>query len=107
MTLAALEPWEPSADVVLRSPAEHRARRAGATFATRGGWSVATAVPGEEAHLAAVAFADATHLAKLEVRGGEGSLELFVHVGAADLALDPALDASPASSHTTLTAKDG
>jgi glycine cleavage system aminomethyltransferase T len=71
MTLAALQPWEPAHGVVLRSPVEHRLRQAGATLAQRGAWSVAAAVPGEDAHLGAVAFADASHVAKLEVRGAE------------------------------------
>jgi glycine cleavage system aminomethyltransferase T len=72
MTLAALRSWEigpAHPGVVLRSPVEHRLRRAGATLGRRGAWSVATAVPGEDEHLAAVAFADASHVAKLEVRG--------------------------------------
>jgi sarcosine oxidase gamma subunit len=71
VSLAALGPWEPAGDVVLRSAAEHRWRAAGATLEMRAGWSVAASVPGEDAHLAAVAFADASHVAKLEVRGGE------------------------------------
>jgi glycine cleavage system aminomethyltransferase T len=71
MTLAALEPWEAGGATVLRSPCEHRLRDAGATLGQRGAWSVATSVPGEERHLEAVAFADASHVGKLEVRGGE------------------------------------
>jgi heterotetrameric sarcosine oxidase gamma subunit len=78
VTLAALGPWEPGPaeqDVVLRSAAEHRARAAGATLALRGPWSVAVSVPGEEGYLATVAFADASHVAKLEVRGGEAPVD--------------------------------
>jgi glycine cleavage system aminomethyltransferase T len=71
VTLAALGPWEPGPDVVLRSAADHRLRAAGATVERRGPWSVAVSVPGEDAHLRAVGFADASHVAKLEVRGGE------------------------------------
>jgi sarcosine oxidase gamma subunit len=70
VTLAALQPWEPGPGVVLRSAAAHRARAAGAKLGVRGAWSVATSVPGEDAHLQTVAFADVSHVAKLEVRGG-------------------------------------
>jgi sarcosine oxidase gamma subunit len=74
VTLAALRPWQVDAahpPVVLRSAAEHRAREAGAALEVRGAWSVAASVPGEDRHLQAVGFADASHVAKLEVRGGE------------------------------------
>jgi hypothetical protein len=70
MTLAALTAWAPGGDTVLRSAMEHRLRSAGATFETRGCWSVATAVPGERRCLERVGFADASHVGKLELRGG-------------------------------------
>jgi glycine cleavage system aminomethyltransferase T len=70
VTLAALAPWEPAQDVVLRSAMEHRFRAAGATFTRVGPWRVPVEVPGDEECLARVAFADASHLAKLELRGG-------------------------------------
>ena len=70
MTLAALAPFEPGQGTVLRSAVEHRLREAGATIEARGPWRVATAVPGEEAHLEHVGVADASHVAKVEVRGG-------------------------------------
>jgi glycine cleavage system aminomethyltransferase T len=69
VTLAALQPWT-APGAVLRSPVEHRLRQAGATIETRGAWRLAVAVPGEAEHLATVAFADASHVGKLEVRGG-------------------------------------
>jgi hypothetical protein len=70
VTLEALAPWKPADDVVLRSAMDHRFREAGARFDRRGAWLVATSVPSEEAHVQRVAFADASHLTKLEVRGG-------------------------------------
>lgn len=73
--LGALAPWEPAADVVLRSAMEHRFRAAGATFERRGAWDAPVAVPGEEAHLARVAFADASSVGKLELRGGAAPAE--------------------------------
>ena len=55
---------------------ERQARAAGARFEVRGGWNVAVAYDGEQAALErAVAWADASHLPKLEV-GGEAPLEL-------------------------------
>jgi hypothetical protein len=69
MTLAAIGAWEPGGDVRLRSAVEHRLRAAGARFEPRGPWLVAAAVPGEAERLERLAFADASHLGKLEVRG--------------------------------------
>jgi glycine cleavage system aminomethyltransferase T len=71
VTLDALSGWEPAHAVVLRSAMEHRFRAAGATFERRGAWNVAVSVPGEEERLARVAFADTSHLPKLELRGGD------------------------------------
>ena len=76
MTLLALKPWEPGPDTVLRSAVAHRLRDAGARLERRGAWEVAAAVEGEEKHLRGVAFADASHLGKLEVRGGAPPQEL-------------------------------
>jgi hypothetical protein len=71
MTPSALGAWEPAPGAVrLRSAIEHRLRAAGATFAARGPWLVATAVPGERERALRAGFADASHLGKLELRGG-------------------------------------
>ena len=75
MTLLALEPWEPGPETVLRSAVGHRLREAGARFERRGGWEVAAAVPGEEERLGTAAFTDASHLGKLEQRGGSAPAE--------------------------------
>lgn len=53
---------------VARSAAERLYRAAGATFAERDGWLVATAVPGEDDHRARVGIADLSHLGTLDVR---------------------------------------
>lgn len=68
--LSALAPRELGSEVVLRSAVEHRFRAVGARVERRGAWRVVAAVEGEDAHLLAVGFADASNLAKLEVRGG-------------------------------------
>lgn len=74
MTLSALTAWEPAGDAaappVLRSAMEHRLRAAGATFEARGAWLVPASVPGEAERLERLGFTDASHLGKLEVRGG-------------------------------------
>jgi sarcosine oxidase gamma subunit len=75
MSLLALEPATPGADTVLRSPVEHRLLAAGGTIEQRGPWRVATGLDREQDFLATVAFADASHLAKLDVRGGEAPAE--------------------------------
>jgi glycine cleavage system aminomethyltransferase T len=61
-------------EVVARSPMERQARAAGARFEVRDGWNVAVAFPGES--LAAVGFADASHLRKYELQGELPELEL-------------------------------
>ena len=71
MTLDLLAPWDATDDVVLRSAMHDRFRSAGATFERRGAWEVPVTVPGEAEHLTRVAFADASHLPKHELRGGE------------------------------------
>lgn len=75
MTLLALEPWEPGPGTVLRSAVEHRLREAGARFERRGAWEIAAAVSGEDERLGNVAVADASHLGKIEVRGGSAPAE--------------------------------
>jgi glycine cleavage system aminomethyltransferase T len=61
--------------IVARSPMERQARAAGARFEVRDGWNVAVEYPGEDARSHAVAWADLSHLSKLEVQG-EPPLEL-------------------------------
>lgn len=68
--LSALGAWEPGDGVTLRSALHHRFAAAGATFERRGAWEVPVAVPDEAARLERVGFADASHLTKLELRGG-------------------------------------
>ena len=53
---------------VARSPMERQAQAAGARFEVRDGWNVAVAYSGE-ASSAPVAWADVSHLAKVEVHG--------------------------------------
>jgi glycine cleavage system aminomethyltransferase T len=60
-------------DVVARSPMERQARAAGARFEVRDGWNVAVSYPGES--LAAVGFADASHVRKYELQGDLPALE--------------------------------
>jgi glycine cleavage system aminomethyltransferase T len=54
---------------------EREARAAGALIEQRDGWNVAVSFEGEEGHLSTVAFADRSHLGKLELHGEHG-LEL-------------------------------
>jgi glycine cleavage system aminomethyltransferase T len=68
--LDALKPRDAAPGVVLRSAMEHRFRAAGARFESRGGWLVPISLPGEQDHLERVAFADASFVGKLELRGG-------------------------------------
>jgi glycine cleavage system aminomethyltransferase T len=70
MSLLALEPATPGAETVLRSPIEHRLLAAGGTVEQRGSWRVAVGLDREDKFLETVAFADASHLAKLDIRGG-------------------------------------
>jgi glycine cleavage system aminomethyltransferase T len=53
---------------IARSPMERQARAAGARFEVRGGWNVAVAYAGEAGDRP-VAWADVSHLRKLEVHG--------------------------------------
>jgi glycine cleavage system aminomethyltransferase T len=75
MSLLALEAATPGAETVLRSPIEHRLLAAGGTVEQRGAWRVAVGLDREDDFLTTVAFADASHLAKLDVRGGEAPAE--------------------------------
>ena len=68
--MSALEFLRPEADGPLaRSPMERQALAAGARFEVRDGWNVAVAYDGEPAG-GPVCWADASHLAKVEVHGG-------------------------------------
>ncbi|MEA2362309.1 MAG: Aminomethyltransferase folate-binding domain [Thermoleophilaceae bacterium] len=71
----SLEFLSPAASAVARSPMEREALAAGATLEQRDGWNVAVGFDGEERHLSTVAFADRSHIGKLELRGDHG-LEL-------------------------------
>jgi glycine cleavage system aminomethyltransferase T len=65
----------PAPGAVARSPMEREALAAGAVLEQRDGWNVAVRFEGERDHSATVAFADRSHLGKLEVHGDHG-LEL-------------------------------
>jgi glycine cleavage system aminomethyltransferase T len=73
----SLDFLSPSPSAIARSPMEREALAAGATLEQRDGWNVAVGFEGEHGHLAAVAFADRSHIGKLEVHGEHG-LELGV-----------------------------
>jgi glycine cleavage system aminomethyltransferase T len=70
-----LEFLSPSPTAVARSPMEREALAAGAVLEQRDGWNVAVGFEGEERHLSSVAFADRSHIGKLELNGEHG-LEL-------------------------------
>ncbi len=59
----------PGTGAVAKSPMEPGTVAAGATIELRDGWNVATAFPDEERSLAAVGFADVSHIGKLEIQG--------------------------------------
>ena len=59
---------EPTPGALARSPMEGQALAAGARMEVRDGWNVAVEYPGAAAH-APVAWADVSHLRKLEVTG--------------------------------------
>ena len=75
MSLLALELAAPGAETVLRSPVEHRLLAAGGRVEQRGPWRVVAGLDHEDTFAGTVAFADASHLAKLDVRGGEAPAE--------------------------------
>jgi glycine cleavage system aminomethyltransferase T len=68
----SLDFLSPVATAVARSPMERETRAAGARIEQRDGWNVAVEFPGEAEHRATVAFADRSHLGKLEVEGEHG-----------------------------------
>ena len=69
MSLAFLSPAAADATAVARSPMEGKARAAGARFEVRDGWNVAVEYPGQERVRETVAWADVSHLRKLELQG--------------------------------------
>jgi len=72
MSLAFLSP---AATAVARSPMEREAIAAGAVIEQRDGWNVAVCFDGDQSYESTVAFADRSHIGKLEVIGDHG-LEL-------------------------------
>ena len=72
--LALVSPAAACNQAIARSPMERLAKAAGARFEVRAGWNVAVAYdrpPSKDA----VAWADASHLSKWEVRGGRAGTE--------------------------------
>ena len=69
MSLTFLSPAAADPSAVARSPMERKAKAAGARFEARQGWNVAVEYPGEDKALGTVAWADVSHLRKLEVQG--------------------------------------
>jgi len=61
---------------IARSPMERGAKAAGARFEIRHGWNVAVEYPGEGRAAETVAWADVSHLRKLELQGEGVSGEL-------------------------------
>jgi glycine cleavage system aminomethyltransferase T len=68
--VTSLEFLEVSGAAVARSPMERQALAAGARFEVRDGWNVAVAYAGETPDQS-VAWADSSHLCKLEVTGSD------------------------------------
>jgi len=69
VSLAFLSPAAADTAVIARSPMEGTARAAGARFEVRDGWNVAVEYPGAERVRETVAWADVSHLRKLELQG--------------------------------------
>jgi glycine cleavage system aminomethyltransferase T len=69
VSLTFLSPAAADATAVARSPMEDKAKAAGARFEVRDGWNVAVEFPGEASAAEAVAWADVSHLRKLELQG--------------------------------------
>jgi glycine cleavage system aminomethyltransferase T len=67
----SLEFLTPSPRAIARSPMERDAEAAGARFELRDGWNVAASFPGENPG-GPVAFADSSHLRKVELHGAHG-----------------------------------
>jgi glycine cleavage system aminomethyltransferase T len=61
---------------VARGPMEGKAKDAGARFEVRDGWNVAVEYPGEAGAAETVAWADVSHLRKLELQGEDVPGEL-------------------------------
>jgi glycine cleavage system aminomethyltransferase T len=71
----SLDFLSPAPSAVARSPMEGEALAAGARIEQRDGWNVAVGFDGEEGRLESVAFADRSHIGKLELHAEHG-LEL-------------------------------
>ena len=73
MSLDFLGPDGAAAEVIARTPMERQARAAGARFEVRDGWNIAVSygAPEQEADACSrtAAFADLSHLGKLELQG--------------------------------------
>jgi glycine cleavage system aminomethyltransferase T len=69
VSLTFLRPAAASSTAVARSPMERKAQAAGARFEARDGWNVAVEYPGEVSAAETVAWADLSHLRKLEIQG--------------------------------------
>jgi glycine cleavage system aminomethyltransferase T len=63
----SLDFLSPAPSAVARSPMEREAIAAGAAIEQRDGWNVAVSFEGEQGRLDTVAFADRSHLGKLEL----------------------------------------
>jgi glycine cleavage system aminomethyltransferase T len=71
----SLDFLSPAPSAIARSPMEREALAAGATVEQRDGWNLAVSFYGEERHMSTVAFADRSHIGKLELHSEHG-LEL-------------------------------
>lgn len=69
MSLTFLSPAAADAGAVARSPMEGKAKAAGARFEVRDGWNVTVEYPDEASAAETVAWADLSHLRKLELQG--------------------------------------
>jgi glycine cleavage system aminomethyltransferase T len=76
VSLTFLSPAAADPSAVARSPMERKAKAAGARFEARDGWNVAVEYPGEDKVPGTVAWADVSHLRKLELQGEGVSGEL-------------------------------
>jgi heterotetrameric sarcosine oxidase gamma subunit len=77
----------PGPGAVAKSPMEPGAAAAGATFEERDGWNVATSFPDEERFLSTVAFADISHIGKIEVQAGADDLAAIAASAGASIEL--------------------
>jgi heterotetrameric sarcosine oxidase gamma subunit len=67
--LAFLTPGAVSESIVAKSPMERLARASGARFERRDGWNVAVGYDSARDYSGTVAFADRSHLVKIELHG--------------------------------------